>query len=549
MGLSTHNVSKLVLSNPFLLGRSLNKTISPTVGSLREELGLGVDDVRDLVIRMPQILIMNWDLNLKPKLYFLQQRLDLSEEELSTMFFKSPHIVAGSIVKSLAPKLQILEEVSDGNFTARDAIMKNPALLLGSMTTIERRLKLLNETNSTFADVFDADSNTPRARRKKEVMEVVNGTVVRVYPSVQAAALEIGTGKHNMYNILKAEREFNGKYYRYGSMQPKMKQISSVSLRKSRDKQRRDKFLGNLRASYVPDETSTRLVDLLKSTSALTEAASMTKSRDPDHLYLAIFVSSATFPPKRIEGLRGRRKAGGSSIYIPQLQGSYGGAKLLRAAAERCFSNLLMPSTTDNAEGTNYADATMLLGYPYNRPSKNRCGLYACREALRLAIEVILANQVDGSKNEMKESKIHVDVFTDSNYAWEIVKNNDDLKRWGMSPTRDGFVYDGSLPKHRVNTDILYPLSRTYFRLVEQDFLPITANPTSNRRAPTTTASSPATIPKPSEPIAKEISARFRHTSEVAGWYNGDSRVHDMMEYSEKAAMWQYERANVFTVL
>ncbi|CAJ1963510.1 unnamed protein product [Cylindrotheca closterium] len=553
IGLSTHNVSKMVLSNPSLLGRSLNKTISPTIGGLSEKLGLSVGDIRDLVIRMPQILLMNWDLNLKQKLDFLQRRLGLSEEELSTIFMKSPYVFAGSIVKSLEPKLKILEEVSDGNFTARDAIIKNPALLLGPMKTIERRLKQLNETNATFAQVFDAESKTSGVRRKKEVLELVNGTVVRALPSVEAAALEIGTGKQNMYNIIKAKREFNGKYYRYGSIPskniPNVKRISSVSLRQSREQQRRKSFLGNVRASYVPDKTNTRLVDLLKSTLALTDEPGLVlKTRDPDNLYFAVFVASTVFPPKKVDGLRGRRKAGGSSLYVPQLQGSHRGAKLLRTAAERCFSNLLMPSTTDTDVGTNYADATMLLGYPYNRPSKNRCGLYACREALRLAIEVLQANQVEGSKDELKEFKIHVDVFTDSNYAWEIVKNSDDLKRWGEAPTRGGFEYDGSVPKHRVNTDILYPLSRTYFRMVEQDFLPAIATQRNIRRvgAAAATAVTPA---KEAEPLAKEITVQFRHTSEVAAWCKEGSRVHKLAEYSEKAAMWQYERAYVFPVL
>lgn len=240
-------------------------------------------------------------------------------------------------------------------------------------------------------------------------------------------------------------------------------------------------------------------------------------------------------------------------MYIPQLEESFSGAKFLRAAAEQCFSNLLMPSTTDTAMGTNYADATMLLGYPYNRPSKNRCALYACREALRLATEILHTNRADGASDELKGCKIHVDVFTDSNYAWKIVKNHDDLKRWGEATSRADFVYDGSLPKHTVNTDILYPLSRTYFRLVEQDFLPAAINQMSNGETDTAAASSnnvtEAVSHKAVEPLAEEISVQFRHTSEVSGWCKEDSRVHQMAEYSEKAAMWQYERANVFPVL
>jgi hypothetical protein len=526
LGISSANLTKMIMSNPSLLGRSLNKTFVPTVEGLRNDCGLSLADIRSMVVQVPQILTSNWKTNLKQKLFYLEQRLGLSDASLRAFLTSCPRLLVHSIVKSLEPKLQILEMASGDSESAIKVVIENPSLLLTNRAQFDRRVQSFKQSNFTFVDTFSGSSNVHKSRQKKAVLELLDGHLVRTLPSVEAAASDIGTSKFNLYNIIKTKRLFNGKSYAYGVNPDRKlrtgKQISSVSLRKSKDEKRKERFLQDFRVNYVPNESSMRLIELLQSPSALGDTG-LTIGFEEKKIYLAIFVSSQIFPPKKVSGARGTRKAGGHSIYVPQLQGIHTGGKLLRAAAERCFTNL-MPSGT---EGTSYADGLMLLGYPYKRPTKSRCGLYVCRDALRFVCELLLNNR----DSEFKESTMHIDIFTDSNYAWELLNNSTDLLRWGAYQRKDDFLFDGDTPEWKANIDILYPLSRTYYRLVEQDFLPEKGNSTK--------------FPKP---VAEEIKVHFRHKSEV-GWSQEDSTLHTIDSYAEKAAAWQYERANEFPII
>ena len=105
----------------------------------------------------------------------------------------------------------------------------------------------------------------------------------------------------------------------------------------------------------------------------------------------------------------------------------------------------------NDSQGTNYADGILSLGYPYTRPSRNRCGLYVCREALRLVSQLLLLN----SEDELRESTIHLDIFTDSNYAFNLLQNSTNVLRWGSYKEFATFRYDGDMPELKANVDIL----------------------------------------------------------------------------------------------
>lgn len=523
LGIASANLTKMILAAPSLLGRSLDKTIIPTVKGLCEDGGLSLSDVQIMVIQVPQILTSNWKTNLKQKVLYLEKRLAISDVSLKAFLAKSPRLLTHSIAKSMEPRIQILESISGDSEIAVKVVVGNPSLLLTNRAQFDQRVQLFRQSNYTFADSFSENSNVTKSRRKKPVLELLDGVVVRTLASVEAAALEIGTPKYNLYNIIKEKRAFKGKSYQYGTipdgMSRKPNPVSSVSLRTSRDKKRKRRFLQDVRVNYVPEESSMRLVQLLQSTASLAHAGVNIEVNE-NQVYLAIFISSQIFPPKQVSVRQGTRKAGGYSIYVPQLQGIHTGGKLLRDSAERCFANLIPPETG----GTSYAEGLVLLGYPYARPTRSRCGLYVCRDALRVASELLVSNR----DNELKESSIHIDIFTDSNYAWDLLNNSTDLLRWGAYAEKDAYVYDGDAPEWKANVDILYPLSRTYYRLVKQDFLPVKGSKTK--------------LPKP---VAKEVVVRFRHKSEV-GWSQEDSMLHILDTYARKAAAWQYETANTF---
>jgi hypothetical protein len=107
-----------------------------------------------------------------------------------------------------------------------------------------------------------------------------------------------------------------------------------------------------------------------------------------------------------------------------------------------------MPCEVD---GTSFTDGLMLLGYPYERPSKRRCTMYACRDALRLILQLLLNNP----DSEFKNSTVHIDLFTDNNYVFQMLHNETNLLRWGSYDNKENFVFDGEMPECYANKDIL----------------------------------------------------------------------------------------------
>jgi hypothetical protein len=63
---------------------------------------------------------------------------------------------------------------------------------------------------------------------------------------------------------------------------------------------------------------------------------------------------------------------------------------------------------------------------------------------------------------ELPTATIEVNIFTDSNFVWNLLQNSTSLLCWGSYSRKYDFVYDGEAPAWKANPDILYPLSRTY---------------------------------------------------------------------------------------
>jgi hypothetical protein len=383
-------------------------------------------------------------------------------------------------------------------------------LLLSNKAALERRLSSFKRGNTTFVETFkprhaqaDGKEKARFPRRKRAVLEVANGFVLQTLADVDTAASTIGTGRFNMYNIIKTGRLFKEKSYVYGSTDSIPANSEETTGSKNDDR----------RQDFLP-ENRVHLVDFLRHSSVLSRAG-IQLNGDANKTYLAAFVSGRTYPPERASDARGRRKEGGLSIYFPQLRGRHIGEKLLRAAAERCFAYQVMPNSEN---GTRYCDGLILLGYNDLRPSRNRCGLHVCNDVLRVILELL---RLDSSCPELQNSTIEVDIFTDSNYAWDLLHNTTSLLRWGSYSRKHDFVYDGKGPKWKANPDILYPLSRTYYGLVNQVLVQGDGNS--------------------SKSLAKDLQIRFRHQSEVE-WTWDDPTLQSIDVLAERAAHWQYER-------
>ena len=544
LGFSSASLTAVVTSNPAVLGNSLNKTIQ-TFEGLSDRIGLSQEEVCDMLTTVPVLLMLNWKTNLEPKIEFLKNRLGLSPKALAKLLKQMPRLLVHSVSTSLEPKLQMLEEAALDKQVVKEVVIDNPSLLLYSNAALGKRLEAFKARGSGigFVDMFQAqrvdgkDSKATNAvkktqqqqrRRRRPVLEVVDGVVSQTLSDVGAAALAAGTSQSYMYTIIRTARSYKGKKYVFETnpeatplpmstiMATLNKTVETDGVTNTTDDSKKE-FLRNFQMNYIPEETNLNLVGTLQSSKALEGSGMQASTNDTNTLYLAAFVSGRAYPPDNAKKIRGGRCAGGLSMFFPQFRGCHAGGKLLRSASERCFTSQIMPNA---GNGTRYCDGLVLVGYPYLRPSRNRCSLYGCRDALRLIL--VLLSREALRYPEIQRYNVEIDIFTDSNYAWEMVRNSTTLEHWGSYNRSDDFVYDGNVPKWMANVDILYPLARTYYRLIHQDPLPTKAS---------------GKVP---ESLAKDIRVNFHHTSKVWTWKNDIYPTIGLN--AARAARWQYER-------
>jgi hypothetical protein len=524
IGISQTNLTEMVVKNPTLLGVSLHQRIAVTTEGLRHLCGMSNEDIGSVLVRVPQLLSLNWKTNVKRKIEFFTDRLDLSQSTLRSLLLLAPRVLMHSIDLSLEPKMRTLERAAMSSGEALAVVQTNPSLLLSSISTLERRISSFLESNNTFQESFSSRQTleekemNPRSRTKRSVMELSGNSVVDVLPDVVVAAAKIGTSRANMYNIIKTGRSYKGKTYAYGVVgdTDKRSSLPPPSSDGGTVPTANERLYEDFGRNFVPGHTRVRLFETLRSSSPKRPKDTQVKN---DRLYMQAFVCARTYPPERADQVRGRQQSGGLSIHFPQLCGSYIGGNLLRSAAEKCFGNQII-STPEG--GTRFCDGRIALGYVYSKPSRNRCSLYVCRDVLRVVAELL---KLESTCPDLLNSCIDIDIFTDSNYAWTLLNNNTSLLRWGSYARKDDFVYDGEMEKWKANTDILYPLSRTFYRVVNQDLLPTLDSPKS---------------------YAKELTVRFRHQSEID--LSGTSLAGMILpgKQAEQAAAWYYERGQKF---
>jgi mTERF len=539
------SITKMLLSNPTILGRSLDGSIVPVVQGLTKAFGLSLVDVGAIFVQVPTLLGLNWATNMEPKVAFLQGRLGLSQAQVQQLLRRTPRILVHSVEGSLGPKLQLLQEASKSQDTMSKTVFNNPSILLSSMNVLKQKIALSRRGNATIENSFSprGSDSTSNLRQKKSVMEISEkGEIIQRHPNIQVAAEAAGTSVTNMYSILNKRRVFNGKIYEYGSADklpiepPKpastgesaehliishpqatstgpLHSDSTAPLEHIEDKVNNcDKLAKDIKRHYIPEDNgSFRLLD------ALREPLSLNST---DELHIVMFVAGSSYPPEKAGSVRGLRKAGGLSVYFPQADG-FAFGRALRSAAENVVSQIMPPKE----DGTMFCEGMVCLGYPYVKASRNRCSLYACLNALRILQELLMLERLKCS--EMKDTTVNIDIFTDSKYAWSLLHNTDKVLKWGSNARKEDFVFDGTLSV--ANADILYPLSRVFYRLVEQDFVP-----TKDGRS----------VPS----LAGQLNVSFHHKSEAgirleARLFNDKAK--SITDYAIQAAQWQYERIRV----
>jgi hypothetical protein len=390
LGRSHSEIRKITLSHPKLWGRSLQGQLRPLADAFCTRCGnLTMEELGYVLYRAPELARFNWKYNLEPKLDYLEDRLSLSPVELQTLVVQTPRILAKSL-GSFYPRVALLEEVSSLD-ECREAILAIPSLLQIPYATLQRRLEgvRVSLASSPRVSLLASLQQTSRVRKqsKKTVCLLsTDGMVVeKRFASVEEAARHASVSRSNMYVILSQGRRV------------KERQYVLVDAEKER--------LPGLRESgaqwVTPAEKngqSTPGVPSLVRDMAQGVCADHAEELSKE-IKLTIYVSGRAFPPE--DALRGRRRAGGMAFQVPTWTSND-----WKVVVSQLWRGQHFRLLNDGR--------TLLLGYPYTRPSRSRCSLYACREALR-AIRAWIPEQPLLRSKSSDGPRLHIEIVTDSN--------------------------------------------------------------------------------------------------------------------------------------
>jgi len=445
----------MIKITPLLLGLSLEENLRPTAQAFMDYCEMSESQMGFTLIKNPDLLTLSWKRNLLPTLQFLQKRLDLSTCQLRDLMCAAPRIVKFSIKTSLGPKIDMIQDALSPNGDIRQVLLMNPSLLFLTAEALEKRLKLGLLSGIPLENVLIRRQNNTNNKFSRPVIEISldPNEVPARYSSAKDAATKLDISLQKIYALCRSGKVFNGNTYAYAELALPASSIqvrttsytNSIQKRQFRPKQgeRNEEPAQSLRNA------------ILNSTYPLEFCY------DKDIVPFVVYVAGRPFPADDFEQVRGFRRAGGMCLYFPQVaHGSEALVERLRQATIRSFAQI-MP---ENEGGTCYTQGSILNGYPYLRPSRNRCELYACHDALKVILQLLNQEAEINSNSSLLKAK--VDIYTDSDYAWKLLRNHTRILEWSSFVSEEAVNYEGPGQRSWANLDLLYPLSRTYSRLV-----------------------------------------------------------------------------------
>jgi len=391
--ISKDDLKSLTLSRPEIWAFSLEGKVRPFATQMTAAFGnMPMQRFGEIVVKIPALLCLNWATNVSRKLQVLEQRLCLSPSELQTLVTAQPRI----LIQSMASLRNTLEMITKDEV---HLIVSNPYLLTLQTSTARERLQQFRETKN--ADLLAKGYASKAPRRKKRVLMSVNGSQI-VFDSVADAADHCGTSRANMYDLIRTKRQLGGATFSYFED----------------DKTTADENVAPIACKDQLDGVGNPEVVLPLGQTAC----------------FRLQVSGRAFPLET--SIRGRRRAGGMAIHIPALN-------------DQAWARSLDTVWRGRPYLASRKLRTVLLGYPYIRPSSRRCSLYACREALTF----LVSSAADLSGYD------EINIAVNNRSVYSLLSNTTRLIEWGLSTSEDAFVKDY---KVSVNSDILYPLARTF---------------------------------------------------------------------------------------
>ncbi|KAL7543064.1 hypothetical protein ACHAXR_012377, partial [Thalassiosira sp. AJA248-18] len=422
LGIPQSSISRVIKLAPATMGLSLTDNLRPKVACIMKMCALHVHEVGNIVSTSPQILLLSQKSKIEPTLKFLAATLLLSEpRELGELIMSVPRVFHSGLDTSLAKKFEILNKLNSKEEVIT-IIRNNPSLLVSSTAVFEDRIERCpsQEDLATWL----SPSNKGRRKNKKQSASNPRGepilvspspdaafnSMTKIYPSIQEAAQDLGMDESLISKACKDGISDDGSYLYSITDSP----------------------------SILPPEQA--------------------QANSPSHVRtipISIFCSGGIYPSDSVEVARGQSRTGGLAIQVFTDGSIHDQSQFLRefsAAAKSCFG-IRVPTGTDQ-------DRSKLMAvFPLVNPSRNRCGLFACSGALKILEEFLNSKRNEGG------TLYDIKVYTESNYAWKLVKSKDRLIELGSYFTSLEMLAHLDMASYSANIDILNPLARSFRRL------------------------------------------------------------------------------------
>lgn len=450
-------VAKVIATTPGIMGLSLDENLRPSATSFMEYIEILDQDMGAIVVKMPQLLASSWKSNLEPKLRYLSNRLDLETPQLREIVKRAPRILQYNVENSIEPKLKMIEQVlliSRSMQSTKGAVLLNPALLVSTNDVLRKRLDLAMLSSEAEGDI--EKSLGPR--------------FPTIMPETQVPSNLKASSGGNEANILLREAD-NPVFSFERDGEPLRGLIGAI-----------------VSSSYKPE-----------------------RGYAPGVVPIVAYAAGRVYPQDSSKRVRGLPQVGGASLFFPQVAyGSQAFKKRFRQAAYASFS-LLVSESEDGVSG----DGIALAGFSGLRPSRPRTELGACHSALKCIFQ-LLGREAAGDPM-VRDAHFQIDIYTGSDYAWRLLRNETLLVEWGRSASLASFKKTEAGSRVAYNPDILYSLCKTMKRMMSGAAL-------------TDQAGNPVGL-------GKKVNVRFLHASD--GNSNHKS-IRLLGALASGAAQWRY---------
>jgi len=484
--LNPDQLKNAILKQPSLLQYSLH-SLGLKIKFLIEEVGIPNSSIARVINTAPAILGLSLEQNLKPTVATLRAKCNLSSQELSEMIVTCPSILSLSIKRKIDPTITFLS----GNLYLSSSeelgflIKSAPRILLQSVeSSLMKKICMMRDAVNN-----EISETSSKSFHGQNYIEVEASSIFKKNPALLATTNSILERR-----ISECRKDPN-------------KCLAEVFVKRK---------VGRKRLFSGPNDVT--LINHVDQKQRIDDDKVQPKSRNNcPTISFSAFVSGSVYPADNINEARGKRKAGGLAIYIQKALFPVGDIKLSFQSAIDSSFGMLMP---EGEGGSNAKKRLVLVGFPFLRPSRNRCDLYACHCALKVMLQLLKQASL---RRDLRNVTVDIEIYTDSSYAWNLLKNSTQLLNWGSHPTIEEFVYDGDYPIGFANRDLLYPLSKTIHGMVRNTI--VTRDGT--------------------KLCLGNIHISFRHSGEVVYDIVPGDYTRRLNSYAKKAAIWQFKKTQI----